>query len=117
MSASAVGKKLSEAAVAATRNSEYHCVDTRVFDRCIQQKDEFIRRYSSITTRYHQIIRHMEWYGEGALAFIEDANKVRTNLTGIGDILSTMCNVLEDCRTVIEQADKELGEVNRNPDQ
>lgn len=100
----------------AASNNEYHCIDTRVMDRCMQKKDEFIRRYAAITTRYDAIMKKIEWYGEGANAFIDDANKVRTNLTGIGDILSTMCNVLKDCRTIVEEVDKSLAESNRNPD-
>ncbi len=102
--------------MAESKSNEYVCIDTRVFDKCIQKKDKFIKQYAAITTRYLQILRKMEWVGEGASAFISDANKVRTNLTGIGDILSTMCNVISDCRSVIEQTDKTLGDANRNPD-
>ena len=97
--------------------SLYYCIDTRVFDRCIAKKDNFIRRYEDISTRYDNIMSKMQWEGRGADAFYNDAATVRTNLRGIGDILANMCNVLEECRTVIEQADKDLGDCNRNPEE
>lgn len=98
--------------------SEYHCVDTRVFDRCIQQKDSFIRRYDKIVTDYDKIVNRLDsnWKGAGADTFLKDAKVVRTNIKGIADILAGMCSVLEDCRTVLDEVDKGLGEMNRNPD-
>lgn len=98
--------------------SEYHCVDTRVFDRCLQKKDSFIRRYDKIVTDYDNIVDRLDrnWKGSGAETFIKDARVVRTNITGIADILAAMCSVLEDCRSVLGEVDRGLGEMNRNPD-
>ena len=103
--------------MAETNNSEYRCIDTRVFDRCIEQKDSFIRRYDKIVTDYDKIVERLgsNWSGEGASTFLEDARIVRTNITGIADILANMCSVLVDCRAVMDEADRGLGEMNRNP--
>ena len=100
------------------QESEYHCVDTRVIDRCIEQKDSFIRRYDKIVTDYNKIVDRLSanWVGRGADAFINDARVVRTNITGIADILANMVNVLTDIRQVLGEVDHQLGESNRNPD-
>lgn len=105
--------------MAEINENDYICIDTRVFDRCIQRKDGFIRRYDKIITDYNKIIDRLSqnWKGRGADTFITDAGKIRTNIKGIADILANMCNVLEDCRTVIAQTDSMLSEYNRNPDE
>ena len=99
-------------------NNEYIAYDTRVFDRCIAMKDTFISRYDEIVTFYDEIVKRLsaDWKGYGADTFISDAKVVRTNITGIADILATMCSTLQDCREVIEDYDKHLGEFNRDPD-
>ena len=42
--------------MAEINENDYICIDTRVFDRCIQRKDGFIRRYDKIVTDYNKII-------------------------------------------------------------
>ena len=98
-------------------SSEYKCLDTRVFDRCIQRKENFISRYDDIVTSYDDIVKKLgeQWKGQGADTFISDAKKVRTNITGIADILSTMCSTLQECREIIANCDKSLGDYNRDP--
>ena len=105
--------------MAELNHDEYHSIDTRVFDKCIQKKDSFIRRYDELYSDYDAIIARLKpnWKGPAADIFFEDAGKVRTNIGGIKDILATMCDVLEDCREVIAQTDTALGDFNRNPDQ
>ena len=100
-------------------SGEYVCIDTRVFDRCIQKKENFISRYDEIVTFYDEIVKKLgdNWEGRGADTFLSDAKKVRTNIKGISDILSTMCNTLEDCREVVGDCDKSLADLNRNPNQ
>ena len=100
-------------------SNEYHCIDTRVFDRCIEKKQSFISRYDEIVSYYDEIVDKLEdnWEGLGANTFIKDAKVVRTNIKGIADILSHMCNTLEDCREVIAECDHALEDLNRNPDQ
>lgn len=97
---------------------EYHCIDTRIMDRCIEKKDSFIARYDKIVTDYDKIVADLSgnWFGEGAHAFIEDARVVRTNITGIADILANMVNVLVDIRAVVGEVDHQLGDMNRNPE-
>ena len=100
-------------------SEEYRCIDTRVFDRCIKAKTQYTRKLAELTTRYEKTVAKLKesWQGQGADAFFNDAQKVRTNLKGIADILGNMCNVMEECRTVIANTDKSLGDFNRNPDQ
>ncbi|SDA23107.1 hypothetical protein SAMN02910447_02285 [Ruminococcus sp. YE71] len=101
----------------ADNNNQMVAYDTRVFDRCIAMKDTFISRYDEIVTFYDEIVKRLgeNWMGYGAEAFISDATVVRKNITGIADILSTMCSTLEDVREVIVEYDKHLGEYNRDP--
>ena len=98
--------------------SEYICIDSRVIDRCIEQKDSFISRYDKIVTDYNQIVDRLSqnWKGKGADTFIKDARVVRRNIKGIADILASMVNVLTDIRQVIGDVDRQLGENNRNPE-
>lgn len=99
-------------------NVEFVSVDTRVFDKCIAQKDDYIRRYNEIVTDYDAIINRLaeNWSGSAADAFFEDARKIRTNIVGIADILSNMVSTMEDIRAVLGEVDSSLGEFNRNPD-
>uniref|UniRef100_UPI0029305DA6 hypothetical protein n=1 Tax=uncultured Ruminococcus sp. TaxID=165186 RepID=UPI0029305DA6 len=103
--------------MAEINHDEYHSIDTRVFDKCIQKKDEFIRRYDELYSDYDAIINQLKpnWKGTAADIFFEDAGKVRTNIGGIKDILGTMCDVLEDCRKVFGETDHSLGDFNRDP--
>lgn len=100
-------------------DSEYKVIDTRVMDVCINKKDSFISKYAEISSYYDEIIKKLKpnWKGEGADVFFDDAGKVRTNISGIADILSTMCSTLNDCREIFGDCDKSLGDFNRDPDQ
>ena len=95
----------------------YVVLDTKVFDQFIEQSVSFEERYRAINESYDEIVRTLlaNWEGEGADAFRTDANAVRSNITGIYDILKTMCDTLKDCRQVFAEADTALGEYNRNP--
>ncbi len=95
----------------------FNVVDTRVIDRCIAKRADFVRRYDAISAKYGEVLSKIEWQGQGADAFFNDANIVRTNLKGIGDILATMCDALLDIRSVYESTDKALAECNRNPEE
>lgn len=95
----------------------FNSIDTRVIDRCIAKRANLTYRYDMISTKYEEILKGIKWQGEGADAFFDDANKVRTNLKGIGDILSTMCDALQDIRSVYETTDKALAECNLNPEE
>ena len=95
------------------------CIDTRAFDKCIRMKENFITRYAQIGEQYEKIVKELDrnWDGLGAQTFISDAQVIRKNITGIADILSAMCDALEDMRASFGECDHSLGEFNRNPEQ
>ena len=100
-------------------NNDIIAIDSRDMDRCINMKDTFISRYDDIVTSYDEIVARLSenWKGYGAETFISDAKVVRTNITGIADILSTMCSTLQEVRVIIGEVDKQIADYNRNPDQ
>lgn len=98
--------------------SEYKVLDTGKFDEAIAKKDGLIKQYDELNSTYDKIVKDLEsnWKGYGAEAFMADAKTARQNITGIYDILKTMCDTLVDCKAVFEECDKGLGEFNKNPD-
>ena len=92
-------------------------LDTDAIDAAISKKEDFLTRYDQINQDYDRIVNTLldNWKGRGANAFENDANEVRTNLTGIYDILKTMCDVLTDCREIITEVDSAIGNYNREP--
>ena len=98
-------------------NNEYISIDSRVFDKCLAKKDDFINRYAAISTRYEAIIKDLSanWKGASADVFLNDANVIRKNIGGIADILSNMCSTLVDVKAQLAKTDKALGEFNRDP--
>lgn len=98
-------------------NSEYVILDTKAFDAFIEQSASLVQRYNTINSTYDEIVKRLlqDWIGEGADSFLDDAKKVKANITGIYDILKIMCDTLTDCRQVFEECDKSLGDYNRNP--
>ena len=103
----------------ADRNDEYVSVDSRAFDKCRAKKNDFINRYAAITTRYDRIIKELSenWKGESAELFLKDARVIRKNIGGIADMLSNMCNTLDDIQKQFQKTDKSLGELNENPEE
>ncbi len=95
----------------------YVVLDTKAFDAAIAQKDGLIQAYDALNTEYDRIVSTLlrNWKGKGADAFMNDAQTVKTNITGIYDILKIMCDTLTDCRAVFAECDTGLGEYNRNP--
>lgn len=100
------------------KDNGYVVLDTRAFDAAIGMKEDLIRFYDALNTEYDRIVNTLmqNWKGRGADAFKNDAKAVKTNIIGIYDILKTMCDTLEDCRTIFAECDSALGEYNRNPD-
>lgn len=101
------------------KDNGYVILDTKAFDAAIGMKDDLIRSYDALNTEYDRIVNTLmqSWKGRGATAFQRDAETVKTNINGIYDILRTMCDTLEDCRTIFAECDAALGEYNRNPDE
>lgn len=93
-------------------------LDTDAIDAAISKKGDFLKRYDQINQDFDRIVETLldNWKGRGARAFENDAYEVRTNLTGIYDILKTMCDVLTDCREIIGEIDSAIGQYNRNPE-
>lgn len=92
-------------------------LDTKAFDAVKDLKDELKADYDKINDDYDKIISTLltNWEGRGADAFREDTTKVKTNISGIYDILKTMCDTLDDCREVFAEADNGNGDFCRNP--
>lgn len=98
--------------------SDYITLDTRAFDKVLAEKDTLVNEYDAINDEYDRIVFELlkNWKGKGASAFKDDAKKVKTNITGIYDILKMMCDTLTDCREIFAECDKALGDFNRNPE-
>ena len=104
-------------------NQGYNLLDSRKFDEFINARASLLSEYDSINQKFNTIVQNLanpqnpqisNWKGQGADAFIQDAQQVRTNIKGIQDILKTMCDTLIDCRTVFEECDISLGKANES---
>ena len=95
-------------------NDEFVLIDTSIIDEVISKREHLVSEYDAINTEYERIVRELmnNWKGKGADAFRYDADKVKTNIAGIYDILKIMCDTLEDCKAIIAEADTALGNYN-----
>ena len=95
--------------------AEYNKLDTRAFENFISEKSTIISTYNKICEDYNSIVSTLliDWKGHGAEAFESDAQKVKANLTGVQDILKTICDILSDCLDVFNECDTSLGAGNR----
>lgn len=95
--------------------AEYNLLDTGAFEAFVSSQKSLRDRYSKIQKEYDDITRKLldNWKGRGADAFREDSEKVKANLSGISDILSTMCDTLCDCYEIFSECDTSLGTNNR----
>ena len=96
--------------------ADYNLLDTRSFESFISSQGKLRQRYSAIQNKYNQIVKDLleHWKGRGADAFKDDSEKVMSNLIGISDILSTMCDTLNDCYDIFSECDNSLGTNNKN---
>jgi len=96
--------------------SDYRVLDTSKFNNFISARSSLIQKYDDISRRYTDIVNALcdDWKGNGADAFKSDAQKVKTNILGIQDILQTMCDTLSDCRDIFGECDSSLGSANRD---
>ncbi len=92
-------------------------LDTSALQAFIDEKASLLSEYDAIDQRYDEIVNRLleNWEGKGAIAFSADAGKVKTNITGIYDILKSMCDILEDCIEAYSQCDTTLGTYNQEP--
>ena len=96
--------------------SEYKRLDTASFNALIDNKSSFLSEYADIQKEYISAVEDLIeiWKGRGSEAFYDDAMAIKSNIVGIGDILQTMCDMLEDCKSVFEECDISLETVNRD---
>ena len=94
---------------------EYKVLDTRIIDSVISQREHWMLTYSEIDRNYRDAVNKLlgNWQGRGADAFREDTRAVQRNITGVYDILRTMCDTLTDCRKLFSERDAGLGNYNR----
>lgn len=94
----------------------YELLDTGAFEKLISSQNQLKQRYQEIQTRYNRIVQDLisNWKGCGADAFESDTERIITNITGLQDILITMCDTLQDCRSIFAQCDTSLGSSNKN---
>lgn len=94
----------------------YELLDTGAFEKFISSRTQLKERYQEIRDRYNRIVQDLMngWKGRGAEAFESDTEKIITNITGLQDILATMCDTLQDCRSIFDQCDTSLGSGNRS---
>ena len=92
-------------------------MDTGDIQKAIAMRTELLETYDSINTDFDKMVKELlkNWKGKGANAFEKDAQTVRANVTGLNDILKTMCDMLEDCLDIFEESDASLKEFNENP--
>ena len=97
-------------------DDEYKLLDTRIIDAVVAQKNHWLQSYEAISTSYDEAVNGLldNWQGRGADAFREDTQAVRRNISGVFDILRTMCDTLSDCREVFSECDSGLGNYNRS---
>ncbi len=95
-------------------DNKFVLIDTSIIDDVISRRDHLVAEYDAINAEYDRIVADLmkEWKGQGANAFKSDAEKVKTNIAGIYDILKIMCDTLEDCKYIFAEADTALGDYN-----
>jgi len=92
-------------------------LDTKAFNAVRDITQELVGDYDKIKSDYDKIVKTLleNWRGRGADAFRDDATKVQTNIGGIYDILTTMCQTLTECQDEFEKKDTAVGDYNKNP--
>ncbi len=95
---------------------KFEYIDTSIIDSVIARKDSLLTEYDGINADYERIVKTLmtNWVGDGAEEFAKDAETVRRNIVGIYDMLKIMCDTLTDCKEIIAEADKALGDYNIN---
>lgn len=94
-------------------------LDTTKFIEFIEEKPKLLTEYQCLLDKYNEIVETLtgsdgKWKGVGADAFASDAEIVKTNIVGLGDILATMCNTLQDALEIFDECDKSIGQIDKN---
>ena len=93
-------------------------LDTTKFIEFIEEKPKLLTEYERLLNKYNEIVETLtgtdgKWKGVGADAFASDAEIVKTNIVGLGDILATMCNTLQDALDIFDECDMSIGRTNK----
>jgi len=98
-------------------NGGINVIDTKSFVAVMDTRAELVSEYDRIIKEYDRIIATLlnNWDGKGADAFKADATVVGKNIGGINDVLKIMSDTLVDCLEVIKDADRQIGDANREP--
>lgn len=93
-------------------------LDTTKFIEFIEEKPKLLTEYERLLNKYDEIVNTLtgtegKWKGVGADAFASDAKIVKTNIVGLGDILATMCNTLQDALEIFDECDKSIRQTNK----
>ena len=96
--------------------ANYNLLNTSYIMDFISKENEIKREYQEMRDRYNAIVKELteNWKGRGADAFADDSKKVVANIAGIEDVLSTVCDTLNDCLEIIRESDSSLGAGNRD---
>lgn len=96
-------------------DDSYVLLDTKAIDTFIAERSSLLSEYESIEKEYKRIVTDLcdVWKGKGADAFKKDAERISKNISGLGDILETVCDKAQDIRDVFSECDSDLGESNR----
>lgn len=93
---------------------DYKLLDTSAFDAFIAKRTTILSKYDELDKQYDSIVKTLleKWKGRGADAFSDDAQKVKSNIAGIGDMMQSMCDYLEDYKDTYLECDSALGTKN-----
>lgn len=94
-------------------------LDTAKIIEFIEEKPKILTEYERLLNKYNEIVDTLtgvdgKWKGVGADAFASDAEIVKTNIVGLGDILATMCSTLQDALEIYDECDRSIGQTNKD---
>jgi WXG100 family type VII secretion target len=90
------------------------CIKSEFLDKAISKREAILEKYNEINEELDSIVEELlkNWKGQGADAFRSDVDKVKKNMSGLYDVLKTICDSIEDCQYLIAKDDKALGDYN-----
>ena len=90
-------------------------IDTEKIKEAENRRQELQQKYEEIKSQYDNAIKSLKgnWEGIGAEVFYGAADNINSNIKNLGEVLGYMCDVLNDCLTIISQTDKQIGDGNR----
>ena len=86
-----------------------HYLDVNKIRDFIEKGASFSTRSDDINKSIGDTVRDLldnHWKGDGADAFKTDTENVMANISGVKEILDTMCSTLSECVQIYEQVDR-----------